>query len=102
MVSYGVVSLPHQLVVVGPAAWKSQPIFDNVRHLGLENHIVFTGYVDDADLPALYSGADAFAFPSLYEGFGLPPLEAMACGTPVVTSNTSSLARSCGGSRNHG
>ena len=51
----------------------------------------FTGYVDDADLPALYSSAEAFIYPSQYEGFGLPPLEAMACGTPVITSNTSSL-----------
>ncbi|MBI5394540.1 MAG: glycosyltransferase family 4 protein [Verrucomicrobia bacterium] len=58
--------------------------------------VKLTGYVDDADLPALYSGALAFAFPSLCEGFGLPPLEAMACGAPVVTSNTSSLPEICG------
>ena len=55
------------------------------------SQIVFTKYVDDEDLPALYSGAVAFVFPSLYEGFGLPALEAMACGTPVITSNTTSL-----------
>lgn len=55
------------------------------------SRIIFTGYVGDEDLAALYSGAVAFVFPSLYEGFGLPPLEAMACGTPVITSNTSSL-----------
>jgi glycosyltransferase involved in cell wall biosynthesis len=57
----------------------------------LEHKVIFTGYVPEADLPALYNGADLFVFPSLYEGFGLPPLEAMACGTPVVTSNASSL-----------
>src|SRR5205823_2310457 len=53
--------------------------------------VILTGYVDDADLAPLYSGALAFLFPSLYEGFGLPPLEAMQCGIPVITSNTSSL-----------
>jgi len=55
-----------------------------------------TGFVDDADLPALYSAAEVFAFPSLYEGFGLPVLEAMACGTPVVTSDLSSLPEVAG------
>ena len=57
----------------------------------MEHEVVFLGRVSDEDLPALYSLADIFAFPSLYEGFGLPPLEAMACGLPVVCSNTSSL-----------
>ena len=56
----------------------------------------FAGYIDDNDLPALYSGADAFVFPSLYEGFGLPPLEAMACGCPVIVSKTASLPEVCG------
>jgi len=58
--------------------------------------VKLTGYVDDADLPALYSGAMAFVFPSLCEGFGLPPLEAMACGVPVITSNVSSMPEVCG------
>ncbi len=80
-----------RLVIVGARKWKSSPILDTVQRLGLEPHVTFTGYVADEDLPALYTGADLFAFPSLYEGFGLPVLEAMACGTPVVTSNTSSL-----------
>lgn len=80
-----------RLVIVGARKWKSSPIFATVQALGLEPHVTFTGYVADEHLPALYSGADLFAFPSLYEGFGLPVLEAMACGAPVVTSNTSSL-----------
>lgn len=62
-----------------------------IHSLGLVNEVVFTGFVPDEDLPALYSAASLFVFPSLYEGFGLPPLEAMACGTPVIASNTSSL-----------
>lgn len=57
----------------------------------LQNDVIFTGYISDGDLPALYNAADLFVYPSLYEGFGLPPLEAMACGCPVITSNTSSL-----------
>jgi len=79
------------LIVVGPRKWKYSGILATLKELNLEEHVIFTGYVPDADLPALYSGADLFVFPSLYEGFGLPPLEAMACGVPVVTSNTSSL-----------
>ncbi|MDD2497589.1 MAG: glycosyltransferase family 1 protein, partial [Desulfitobacteriaceae bacterium] len=62
-----------------------------VKDLSLEDQIVFPGFVDSADLPVVYSMADVLAYPSLYEGFGLPPVEAMACGTPVVVSNTSSL-----------
>ncbi len=84
------------LVIVGARKWKSTPIFDTVRRLQLEQHVHFTGFVAEEDLPALYNGADLFVFPSLYEGFGLPVLEAMACGTPVVTSNTSSLPEVAG------
>lgn len=64
-----------------------------VEHIShnLQNDVIFTGYVLDGDLPALYNAADLFVYPSLYEDFGLPPLEAIACGTPVITSNTSSL-----------
>jgi glycosyltransferase involved in cell wall biosynthesis len=85
-----------RLMIVGAAKWKFSPIFDAVQRLGLEGHVDFTGYVADEHLPALYAGADLFAFPSLYEGFGLPVLEAMACGAPVVTSNTSSLPEVAG------
>jgi glycosyltransferase involved in cell wall biosynthesis len=66
-------------------------VFQAVQRAGLEGRVVFPGYVDDADLPALYSAAAVFVYPSLYEGFGLPPLEAMACGTPVISSNAASL-----------
>jgi glycosyltransferase involved in cell wall biosynthesis len=79
------------LVVVGARRWKYSKIMDTVQEMDLEGRVIFTGYVSDEDLPAIYSAADLFVFPSLYEGFGLPPLEAMACGTPVVCSNTASL-----------
>ena len=68
-----------------------------VAELGLQDSVVFLGPMPDEDLPDLYSGATLFAFPSLYEGFGLPALEAMACGTPVITSNASSLPEVVGG-----
>jgi glycosyltransferase involved in cell wall biosynthesis len=82
------------LVVVGASRWKlanTSGLRKISQEDNLEHQVMFTGYVPEPDLPALYNGADLFVFPSLYEGFGLPPLEAMACGTPVVTSNTSSL-----------
>lgn len=81
----------HRLVVAGKPGWLYESIYRQVEALALESDVVFLGYVPDEDLPALYSLADAFAYPSLYEGFGLPPLEAMACGTPVVCSDASSL-----------
>jgi glycosyltransferase involved in cell wall biosynthesis len=80
-----------QLVIAGKKGWMYEEIFAQVRRLGLEGRVVFPGYVAVEDLPALYTGALAFVFPSLYEGFGMPVLEAMACGAPVVASNTSSL-----------
>ncbi|GAC1385552.1 MAG: glycosyltransferase family 1 protein [Herpetosiphon sp.] len=79
------------LVIGGKRQWQTSEIDTTLYRLDLQHHIHFTGYVDDAHLPALYSGAEAFVFPSLYEGFGFPPLEAMACGTPVITSTASSL-----------
>jgi glycosyltransferase involved in cell wall biosynthesis len=82
----------HRLVLVGgTTAWLKEDIFAAARASGYGDEIVFTGYVPDDDLVALYNAADIFVSPSLFEGFGLPPLEAMACGTPVVTSNTTSL-----------
>ncbi len=84
------------LVVVGGRGWKVSPIFEVVRDLGLERHVRFEGFVSDADLPLYYGAATAMAYPSLYEGFGLPPLEGMASGTPVITSHGSSLVEVVG------
>lgn len=81
----------HRLVIVGKKGWLFDDVFAVVRDRGLEDSVVFTGFVPDENLPAFYDGADGFVFPSLYEGFGLPPLEAMAYGTPVVVSDSSSL-----------
>lgn len=86
-------SLPawHLVIVGARNFWKSSPVLQTVRSLGLSAWVHFTGFVPEDDLPALYSAASLFVFPSLYEGFGLPPLEAMACGVPVVASNSTSL-----------
>ena len=84
-------SLDAQLVLAGDATQAPPELDQTIHALGLDAHILKTGYVADEDLPALYSGALVFTFPSMYEGFGLPPLEAMACGTPVVSSNTSCM-----------
>ncbi|MEA3459659.1 MAG: glycosyltransferase family 1 protein, partial [Chloroflexota bacterium] len=85
-----------QLVIAGKRGWLYEGIFQRVEELGLEGQVVFTGYVAEEDLPALLSGARLLVLPSLYEGFGLPVLEAMACGTPVVCSNASSLLEVAG------
>jgi len=81
----------HKLVLVGKRAWLSDEVFAAARASGYVDELVFTGYVPDVDLVALYNAAELFVYPSIFEGFGLPPLEAMACGTPVVCSNTSSF-----------
>ena len=86
-----------QLVIVGGRNyWKSSPVVQKVEQLGLQDQVKLTGYIPDEDLPAIYNGADLFCLPSLYEGFGLPVLEAMACGVPVITSNSSSLPEVAG------
>lgn len=82
---------PASLVIAGSKGWSYQDIFDEVARQGLADRVHFPGFIADADLPALYRAATLFVYPSLYEGFGLPALEAMACGTPVVASNQSSL-----------
>jgi glycosyltransferase involved in cell wall biosynthesis len=83
--------VPHRLLLVGKPGWATEELQTAIERGRLGGRVQFTGYVPDADLPALYAAADLFAYPSLYEGFGLPPLEAMACGTPVLTSNTTSI-----------
>jgi glycosyltransferase involved in cell wall biosynthesis len=85
-----------RLVLAGKPGWQSEDLRDLVRRLGLTSAVVFTGYIADEDAAALMTGAHAFVFPSLYEGFGFPVLEAMACGVPVVCSNTSSLPEVAG------
>ncbi|MDI7276110.1 MAG: glycosyltransferase family 1 protein, partial [Anaerolineae bacterium] len=88
--------LLHDLVIVGGKGWLYEPVFERVEALGLGEQVRFLGHVPDADLPALYSQAACLAYPSFYEGFGIPVLEAMACGTPVVTARTSSLPEVAG------
>lgn len=81
----------YKLVLGGKSGWLYADIYKKVRQLGLEGYVVLPGYLHDEDLPALYSGASLFTLVSLYEGFGLPALEALACGTPTLVSNTTSL-----------
>jgi glycosyltransferase involved in cell wall biosynthesis len=85
-----------KLVLVGRRAWASAGIDAAIDRLKLKDHVIEIGYVNHQDLPVLYSGAAMFVFPSLWEGFGIPVLEAMACGTPVITSNVSCLPEVAG------
>ncbi|MCC6490639.1 MAG: glycosyltransferase family 4 protein, partial [Candidatus Hydrogenedentes bacterium] len=84
------------LVIAGRDGWKVGPIYQEVGRSKYQDRIVFPGYIEDEHLPAVICGATALAYPSLYEGFGLPVLEAMACGVPVLTSNVSSLPEVAG------
>ncbi|GBC95572.1 GDP-mannose-dependent alpha-(1-6)-phosphatidylinositol monomannoside mannosyltransferase [bacterium HR16] len=79
------------LVLVGAPGWQHERILAQARRLGIERHILFAGYIPREHLPGVYAAASALLYPSLYEGFGLPPLEAMGCGTPVLASNTSAM-----------
>jgi glycosyltransferase involved in cell wall biosynthesis len=85
-----------QLVLAGKRGWLYGTLFSQVARRGLEGRVLFPGYVDETDLAALYSGALGYVYPSLYEGFGIPVLEAQACGVPVMTSNNSSLPEVAG------
>ncbi len=88
--------LRHKLLVIGKLKYRFGPVFEAIEQSGFADDIVFTGFVADEDLPAYYNAASLFVFPSRYEGFGLPVLEAMACGTPVVTTTSSSLPEVAG------
>ena len=83
--------LPHKLVIVGRRSWGVKVELDEISREIKSDNIIWTGYVDRHDLPCVYQMADVFVFLSLYEGFGFPPLEAMACGTPVISTNTGAL-----------
>ena len=84
-------TLNPQLIIGGGPGWKYEPIFERVKALGLDGRVHFAGPIAQEELPWWYNACAVFAYPSLYEGFGLPVLEAMACGMPVVTSNVTSL-----------
>lgn len=85
------------LLVAGANGWKSSLLFRQIQENELTEQIRFLGYLPDEDLPFFYSGAEVFLFPTLYEGFGLPPVEAMACGTPVIASNARCMPEILGG-----
>ena len=88
---------PHNLVIVGKQDFRADLVLQKVKDLSLEDAVVFAGYVDWDDVPVFYNAADVFVYPSICEGFGLPVVEAMACGVPVVTSYGSSLEEVAGG-----
>lgn len=88
--------ISHRLVLVGQKAWKGQTILAEIERLGIADAVTLTGYVSDEELVALYNRAEVFVYPSVYEGFGLPILESMACGTPVITANTTSMPEVAG------
>jgi glycosyltransferase involved in cell wall biosynthesis len=87
---------PLKLVIAGGKGWLYETIFQEVERLQLRQRVIFTGYIAEEEKPLLISGAKLFLYPSLYEGFGLPILEAMACGTPTITSNSSCLPEIAG------
>jgi len=80
-----------QFIIVGRAGWKNEDVFRSIKQLGLEDRVIFTGFVEDEDLPYLYRGARLTVYLSSYEGFGLPPIESLACGTPVIAGDNSSM-----------
>lgn len=95
--------LPHflqkeyQLVLAGGRGWNNSRLVKTINNLNLKDKVILPGFVKDNDLPYIYNKASVFVFPSLYEGFGLPPLEAMACGVPVIASNCSAMPEVLGG-----
>lgn len=89
---------PPKLVLAGGKGWLNNEIYNMVETLNIKDSVVFSNYVDEEDVCPLINGALAFLFPSIYEGFGLPPLEAMSCGVPVLTSHEASLPEVVGDS----
>ncbi len=87
-----------KLVIAGSPGWLYQDVFKTAQESKYKNDIIFTGFIEDKDKPYLYNLAEVFVYPSFFEGFGFPPLEAMACGLPVITSNTSSFPEIVGDS----
>jgi glycosyltransferase involved in cell wall biosynthesis len=88
--------IPHQLVLTGSKSWNDRRVHEMINELNLRDRLVRLGYVEEQDMPALYSLASVYVYPSLYEGFGLPVLEAMQCGCPVVASNATSIPEVAG------
>jgi glycosyltransferase involved in cell wall biosynthesis len=84
------------LILAGAKGWYYEPFFKRVRELGVERDVTFVGYVSREEQPLWYAGAAVFVYPSLYEGFGMPIVEALGCGTPTITSNTSSMPEAAG------
>lgn len=89
--AFGLLNSEVQLVIAGKKGWQYEKMFELVKELKLEDKVIFTGFVDEEDKPYLIAGATAFVFPSFYEGFGIPVLESMNLGVPVITSNRASL-----------
>jgi len=89
--------IPHRLVLIGGVGWNADPIFETLDQLDLGDRIVRPGFVPHMQLPAFYCAADAFVFPTHYEGFGLPLLEALTCGCPVIASDNSAVPEVTGG-----
>lgn len=88
--------LPHYLILAGGRGWLDHNIAQTIQELGVTDQVIFPGFVPQSELPLWYRAADAFVYPSQYEGFGMPALEALACGTPVIASNVSSLPEAVG------
>jgi glycosyltransferase involved in cell wall biosynthesis len=88
--------IAHSLVITASKSWKDKNVYDLINHLGLQSRLVKLGYVEADDMPALYNMASVYIYPSVYEGFGLPVLEAMQCGCPVIASNATSIPEVAG------
>lgn len=88
----------YKLLICGSLKDEGMRLYNYVKEIGMDKNIIFTGFVEDDFLPILYNGADVFVYPSLYEGFGLPPLEAMSCKTATITSNVTSIPEVTGDS----